>query len=706
MTLTILNEYRSSMHKIGVDFFALMLRNSKNYKRAAGYFSSSIFNCALDDFKIFFKNGGTINIICSEQFSNRDLLSIDSAINQRYESRFPLNIDETFDLIKSGKKSSEFLLKWLMANDMLKMKVAFVKGDFSQKIYHEKIGLFFDEKNNTVAFSGSANETYSAMIANFERVDIYKSWFSQDNNKVWRISQQFNDLWKNVTDNLDVMDIHLALRLGLLKICDSTEPHSPLIFGNKSYHSNFSTETLIPRNDIELYPHQLKSISAWAEAGGKGIFKLGTGTGKTMTALFLASKLYDNTSKGFVLIIAAPFIHLVDQWIIEAKKFGLNPIRCAEGSSNWESELSSGISSVNSGRRSILSIVCTISTLTGNNGNRKFLNFIRLIKKPILFIGDEVHNFGSTKLSDILPSYIPYRLGLSATPTRWLDDEGTNNILKYWGDIVCSYDLSEALKDNVLTPYYYHPVITHFDIDEYYEYVKLTKELKKYTWNEESLEASGPAKILLIKRARLVASAKSKLSLLKDMLLKRTIDNHILVYCGDGKVEGPDPDSFTRQVSEAVRIIGNDIGMTCASYTAATPAKKRKDLLRNFDNGLLQVLVAIRCLDEGVDVPSTKTAFILASSTNPRQFIQRRGRVLRKYPGKNFAEIYDFVVVPPKEADYEEDIDFLAAKSLISGQVNRAREFAELAENGPVARSGLLQITKEFELLDKWGELK
>ncbi len=299
------------------------------------------------------------------------------------------------------------------------------------------------------------------------------------------------------------------------------------------------------------------------------------------------------------------------------------------------------------------------------------------IRRPLLIIADEMHNYGADNTLRSLPENATYRLGLSATPDRWMDESGTQAVKDYFGPVVFRYGLDNAIRDDVLTHYRYFPELVDLEPEETEEYLDLTRLLARYVTDDLNDPRAEAAKRLLIKRARLIASARKKIPRLRTLLDQRRDDTHILVYCGDGRVEGAETEETVRQIEEVVRIIGVELGMTCSSYTAETGPERRRQLLRDFSSGLIQVLVAIRCLDEGVDVPETRTAYILASSTNPRQFVQRRGRVLRRAPGKSRAEIYDFFGAPPT---------------------------GDLDESDPVARSKLLDITSKLRLLSEWGE--
>lgn len=425
---------------------------------------------------------------------------------------------------------------------------------------------------------------------------------------------------------------------------------------------------------------------------------MATGAGKTLTALSAASRVYDRLKGGFAILIVAPLIHLVDQWREVARRFGLNPIRCAESSRDWYDELDSAIFALNADKRPVLSIVTTSTTLSGE----AFQSLLKRLRKPLLVIADEAHNYGTEALMASFPAHAALRLGLSATPDRWMDPEGTARLQQYFGGSVYQYTLKEAIRDEILTPYVYFPEVVDLDPDEMDRYIEITQQLARYVHTDSEEPEGDVAKRLLLKRARLIASARQKLPLLKKLMAHRTRDSHILVYCGDGTVTGSSGEEAIRQVTEVVRILGDEMGMRCASYTAETPPAERKRLLESFADGFLQVLVAIRCLDEGVDIPVTRTAYILASSTNPRQFVQRRGRVLRRAPGKSRAELFDVFVVPSMREIAPYSREWEIARMMVGKQLHRAREFAELAENGPVARQRLLSVASQLDLLSYW----
>jgi DNA phosphorothioation system restriction enzyme len=693
VTLQLSDEYRSSGTRLAVDFFARLLPVAATYDRAVAYFSSSVFFTAAEEFGQFFDGGGMMRLVCSPFLEARDISAIADGIFDR--PRVLKDQRRYSELLQAGACGQ--LVSSLVARGLLRIRVATGTPD-KDRLFHEKIGLFRDQEGNILAFSGSANESRSAWLENFERVDLFRSWRPDpERSKVNRLELQFRELWSNDTPSLLVRDVAVALKEGVLKARSdrsdgaiSVEPVAKVAW---------QPEILAPATDVRLFDHQKSAIDAWAAAGGRGVLEMATGSGKTITALTLASRLYDGLGPGLGILIIAPYIHLVDQWCEVASGFGLDPIRCAESVLTWRDELQIGVHALNTGSRYILSVATTPNTLM----SPLFQATIQRIRKPFLVIGDEVHTLGTGGTSNALPRGATYRLGLSATPERWRDEVGTERVREYFGPTVFHYGLAKAIEDGILTPYRYYPVPVELREDEIEEYMALTRMLTRYVDSDEDGPVSDAAKMLLIRRARLIASAAEKLPRLADDLQSRRSDTHILVYCGDGQVEGPEPMSTVRQVDEAVRMIGRDLGMTCAKYAAETSPERRKEVLRHFANGDIQVLVAIRCLDEGVDVPATKVAFILASSTNPKQFIQRRGRLLRRSPGKRRAEIYDYFASPSLADVPQESPEYPVARGLLANQMKRAQEFASLAENAPVARLALRDLVNHFNLIDQWS---
>jgi DNA phosphorothioation system restriction enzyme len=713
--LTIQEEYRSDCSNSIADFYIPCLEQATLYQRAVGFFSSTSLALAAKGLTALIRSGGKMQLIASPNLSKEDSEAIETGLQQKefvIDRIIQKDIEQQFEEIVKDRLAC---LSWLLAKGLLEIKLAVPKNLKRCSIYHEKLGIFRDNKENFVCFTGSANESSSALIGNFECIDVFCSWEPGIGRRAWRKAENFQKLWENNTNNLEVIEFPEAARRSLLKFCPDRpptwEPGLPTTRRSTTYnvkplkysHMKPSREEIlnIPR-DLTLGPHQQQAIREWFSNSERGILEMATGSGKTITALAAATILYQHKCKRgdyplFILMVC-PYLHLIDQWIQEAKRFGLDPLPCAISRTRWQSELSVRIYNSTAGIRSLSSIITTNSTFA----SEVFQHQISKASGQFLLIVDEVHNLGAEQLRNCLPNNANYRLGLSATPERWFDPTGTEALTNYFGSTLAHYTLADALKDGVLCQYSYHPQLIELNDDEFDRYYELTVKIARILGktNDPSDRPSTALEALLIQRSRLIATAQGKIEGLKTILASLRESTHNLIYCGDGTMETESEESIERQIDVIIRLLGCDLGMTVAKYTAETPLDRRQELTEAFTQGKIQYLVAIRCLDEGVDIPETKRAFILASSSNPRQFIQRRGRLLRNSPGKQIAEIFDFVVQPPLEFTYPNSEYFLLTRSLFGNELKRVLEFARLAVNGSQALADLLELRDRLNLLD------
>ncbi|MGB3653130.1 MAG: DNA phosphorothioation system restriction enzyme [Rivularia sp. (in: cyanobacteria)] len=448
---------------------------------------------------------------------------------------------------------------------------------------------------------------------------------------------------------------------------------------------------------LQLRGYQKQAVNNWFANNGRGTLKMATGSGKTITALAVTWELYSQINLQ-VLLVVCPYRHLVTQWARECEKFGLQPILAFENVRTWQTQLSEQLYNVRSGSQQFLTVITTNSTLISDG----FQSQLKYFPEKTLIIGDEAHNLGSPKLEESLPRNVGLRLGLSATPERYFDEEGTQSVLNYFGAVLQpEFTLRDAIAQGALVSYLYYPVLIELTESESLAYAKLTRKIGRVLMYKQrdgdliDIEGNEDIKSLLIQRARLVSAAENKLNALRELMLTRRETTHTLFYCSDGSQEAEGRANL-RQLKEVTRILGVDLGYRVSTYTAETSLVEREALRNQFESGELQGLVAIRCLDEGVDIPAIKTAVILASSSNPRQFIQRRGRVLRPHPGKERATIFDMIVLPP-------DLDrntLEVERNLLRKELRRFVEFADLADNAGEARMKLLDLQKRYGLMD------
>lgn len=704
--LNIKQSYRSDECNIVREFYTPCLSNSILYQRAVGYFSSSALILVARGLNALIHRGGRMQLAASPYLSEQDIEAINEGYMRRRERETQAILTALTGPFDSLAMTRLNFLAWLIEHERLDIKIISLKNQKQFGIFHEKVGLFSDGKN-IVAFTGSPNESVGGLLNNFESIDVYCSWKEADRERAYQKMLNFENLWENRTRGLTVLEFPEAARQALLKyrsttteITDDPEEYidGPLIY---DYDNNGSSDEHLVReqsspvpslpSSIILRPYQQQAIENWFAAQGRGTLKMATGSGKTITALATAAKLYD-TIKLQAIIIVCPYRHLVVQWNKECQRFGMQPLLCFESRHRWADALRNRLYNLESGVDEFLTVITTNSTFCGAS----FQACLPFFPPKTLLIGDEAHNMGTSEMITSLPTSIGLRLALSATPERWFDDSGTQKLFEYFGPVLQpEFTLKDAIEQGALVPYYYHPLFVELTDSESEEYVRLSRQIGRLLAMRDGNIDSPQLTALLLQRARLLGSAENKLELLIELMKSRLDTTHTLFYCGDGSVEDSVHGDTIRQVDKVCKILGYDLNYKVDKYTAETSLDEREDLRQRFESGTLQGLVAIRCLDEGVDIPATRTAVILASSTNPRQFIQRRGRILRRHPGKKSAEIFDMIVIPPLDANLDPNTE----RAIVEPEFRRYSEFASLAVNYGEARGKLASLKQRYGLL-------
>ncbi|MFB6643133.1 DNA phosphorothioation system restriction enzyme [Streptomyces chartreusis] len=701
-------DYRSDRNDMVADFYLPALAVATRYDRAVGYFAASVLATIGHGIDEFADRGGTMRIIASPYLEVEDIKDIQAG----YELRDVLRRAALRDLEQAVEehRAARGLGKLgrLVAENRVDFKLAYVEERGRVGMYHEKIGIFRDSQD-IVAFKGSANETRSGLVGNFEAIDVYRSWDSRDTDRAARISRDFEDLWHDRTPLLRVLPFTEAakqvversaqLTAGRYDLDDIPTCGAPITTSAQPP----AGVLVIPRS-LVVRDYQKEAVQSWFHNKGRGILRMATGTGKTLTALSAAAQLgsflrKNDSNASLLVVVVAPYQHLVDQWAEDIEWFGVTPLRAYESVSKWSPRAHNLLQNLALGGTKGGVIVTTNATFGGDS----FQSLLDAYEGRLLLIADEAHNLGARHLRTQLPGKAQYRLGLSATPERWFDEEGTDALTDYFGEIVFEMGMGEAIRRGALCHYTYTPVLVELDEEEAELYAetsaKIARLIASGTDLRESADRDSPLGRLLKKRADIIGHARGKLSILREELEKRRDTSHQLIYCAEGKhpilhehgIEGP------RQIDQVMDLVGNELHMTAARYTSETARPARQDILRRFDRSELQAISSMRCLDEGVDVPASRTAYLLASSSNPRQFIQRRGRVLRKAPGKDRADIVDFVVVPPQGGDA---IQYETERSLIRRELARVEEFAHLAENEADTLDVLRPIRERYGLFD------
>lgn len=676
------SEYRTLSCDMANDFYIPMLGEAILYKRAVGFFSSSALAAISAGIYELYENGGKIQLIASPRLSSEDIEAINDGYQQREEIiKGALNreLEDCTDFCQQNRLN---LLATLIAKGILDIRIAVTIGKKGIGMYHEKMGLIEDIEGNIVAFSGSMNETDTAIHDNYEAIDVFCSWISTDNKRVERKNQAFLKMWDGLDENICVMKFPEIEKEFIEKYQMGDIDAKSLKEGWAAYHVK-PTFGLVKPEWLNLYDYQQEAIKNWQANDYCGIFDMATGTGKTLTALGAVAELCKNV-KRLAVIIVCPYQHLVEQWVEDIRAFGANPIIGYSGSSytNYKKELKNRIFNFN---YKITDFFCFITT-NASFMSKAINEEIRKLSQDTILVVDEAHNFGAKNLQNTLQQDFTYRLALSATLERQGDEDGTNILRNFFGNKCIEYGLERAIAEKKLTPYYYYPVIVYLtdaELDKYQLYT--SKIIQNIVKRKDKTIVTNLAKEFMLKRARLVAGASEKIEKLREMANDFKNEKNMLIYCGATNVQGYDncSDDDIRQIDYISRMLNFDFGMRTAQFTSREDSKERKRRLEEFQNGEIQALIAIKCLDEGVNVPAIKTAYILASTTNPKEYIQRRGRVLRLYPGKEAAYIYDFITLPRELTTVENTSSELAKseRALVVKEIRRMREFCHIALN-------------------------
>lgn len=651
------------------EFYIPALQESVKYCRISGFFNSSSLMIAAKGIEALINNGGSMQLLISPELSKADLEIIQT---HGIES---LPMLKEFNL---GPMPDDHLqaLAWMLDAGRLEIKIA-IPSMYEDSLFHEKIGFFFDNSGNILSFSGSINETASGWMKNVEEFKVFRSWNSTQNEEyLQKDLRKFIGYWSNLKkETAIVYDIPAAVKKSLLKVKPddvwelglmnryrNRRPKTPNSSSNKESHTN---------NPLGLFPHQLAAVDWWIKENHNAMFIMATGAGKTRSAIGCVFKLLE-AKEPLLVIVSTPQTLLSEQWAGEFDELNVPITRklMLDGNSGKKGKalLESLIMDINSGLRQN-GVVFT----THNSASRQtFTDIIRRSKKncKILYICDEAHAAGSGQFKKgLLPEY-DYRIGLSATPKRMFDDEGTENLLRYFGNNPYEFTIAQAMSTinprtgyPFLNPYNYHPVFVYLDDNEAQYYRRVTRSIIIEKSKKEKCDR-GRLESLYKTRARIIKNASSKPGVLQSLvesLNPRQIINTI-VFASDQHID---------EVMLILKQLGTRPGKITEEISARGKAgmdSERTQEIKAFNAHERGVLVGINCLNEGIDIKNACTAIIMSSSTNEREYIQRIGRVIRYAPGKPISEIYDFIVCLPDD-------------TIPLSEINRAGVIAENASN-------------------------
>ena len=588
-------------------------------------------------------------------------------------------------------------LSYLLKVGRIEMKFALIKN----ALFHPKVWLF-ENQHDVIAAHGSSNMTLAGIQRNFEQITVSKSWTDPTQRYIIeKFRYKFDRLWDDKEDECYIISIPQALKDSILCSYPTNNPPSERDYRDLYYRATekvkapsiaegsasfISSEFSIPDwivYESGPFKHQGQAVRAWTSSDFKGVLEMATGSGKTIAAMIAAFSIYE-IHQPILIVVAAPYIPLIDQWCGEIGQFKVKTTNLAGAGNAAERirliqqvkrRLRTGISDVEA-------IVVTHVTLCSED----FFDAISSFECPRLLIADEAHNLGRRGFINNPPEYYEFRLGLSATPVRQYDEEGTEAIFDFFGPVVFRFSLKEAI-GQCLVEYDYHVHPCNLSKNEMDQWHDLTEKIKKNLWRKEDGKPDDYLAKLYRDRRELLETVESKVSTLASLLDRLDLNSlkYTLIYASDKAPEQ------LEQINHLLR----DKGVLFHQLTAEETANhdKTRHIIESFQQGEIQVLTAKRVLDEGVNIPQICQAFILASTTVERQWTQRRGRLLRTCNaiGKTHSIIHDFIAVPP---DMKRGLD-TDTRSLIRSELSRIHEFASLARNAGRA-DGPLKIIDEL----------
>lgn len=697
--LKLKTSYRSDNDNIYCDFLEKCLKISKIYDRAVGYFTSDSLSLVLEGIEQLIKNNGKMRIVTSPMLSEKDIKALKQVndidiINFKIEDEI-----KKFYLTKSSDITK--LFSWLISKEILEIKIAYQKN--LTGIYHEKFGIFKDFNENYIAFSGSVNETIGGISKNFESIDIYASFWGQtDIERIEGKKKDFENLWNNKTNKIEVIELSEAIKNDILAKVPSDEEIEKII---KKIEKNSKNRCLKRPEWLNIREYQEIALKSWIENKYQGILEMATGSGKTITALNIMYEI--SKTKKIFFIIVCPQTYLVNQWYEELLEFGIKGIICSSENKVWKDELNLKKDALNYELSNVGVAIVTNKTLQ----NKSFLRAIKRLKKSIMIIVDECHNIGSQSFKEFLEKEellkIKMRLGLSATPERQGDEKGNKIIENYLGKVIFKFSLEEAIHGNFLTNYKYYPRLIVLKEEEEKEYIELSKKIAALSYIKDTEDmitekkSGSMLEMLLFKRARILNLTSNKIDKLLEDLDERSFNN--LIYVGAGKNKIEDESNEINFIDETIKRIRENLNFKVMKFTSKETKDERVDIIDKFEKQDINAVIAIKCLDEGVNIPSIERAYILGSTGNYREFVQRRGRILRKSQNKIKAEIFDYLVVPrsyyynnPKNLE-----TFSFEKKLVENELKRLEEYNNLALNKARNESMLANLKKYYGIKER-----
>lgn len=727
-------QYKSKTEWEPLGFFSDCLCNSTHFDLMLGFFSSSAIRTLSDGFALFLFNGGTMRLIINNILSGQDKDSIIAGNTDNSTVPFDLtNIENLRNTLSEKDKHFFECLSWLIANKHIDVKIIAIKNE--QGIAHTKEGVFSDGQN-FVGFNGSCNFTQTALIGNKESIFVSCDWDSEtDKNRVKYSIEEFERTFSGKDDAVNYVEpseiiTNIEKNFGNKSIDELLEQEERLFYNEQKIirpsikkamdKAKRQIEKIIEKikeEDVKPkfpYPqgareYQQTAFENWKNNKQQGLFAMATGTGKTITSLNCLLEVYKKTGY-YKALILVPTITLVNQWESECRKFNFTAIiEVCSKSLRWKNEIGSILLQEKLQKTEQVSYI-VIATYASFSRPNIFTELNQLI-------ADECHNMGLATMLNLLPKVnCKRRIGLSATPERQFDEEGNKKLFAFFNSkngYTYEYSMEEAINKGILCRYYYYPHLVSLTDSEMKDYLKLSEKISKYyNRNSDSFKNDPILTALLLARKRIIHKAFNKVSVFNEILQEHYNRKRNLKYTLVYVPEGNDTNDYfesdfysesdeTETDNDAVHLIDiftksvRDIDNRTTVRQFISSIAERDEILEQFAKGDIDVLTSMKCLDEGVDVPRAELAIFCASTGNPRQFVQRRGRILRQHPDKQFAYIHDLVVIP--EVNPNSD-SYTMERSMLKKELERVNNFALLSENSSHTLDVLLDTMNFYNL--------
>lgn len=715
-------EYSSDGDHLPIEFYLLTIPKCKSIYLKLGYFSSNAIRTLAYGFAQFIFNGGVLKIITNHYLSSsdKDLVSdIEGSNVNETEFKYLLENDLSGlgEIFKNGDQHFFDCLKYLIKLNRLEIIPVKLKPE---KMAHFKQGIL-DDGVNQIYFNGSCNFTYKGLIDNGENISICRSWgdpseqikVEENKNTIIKILSKLDNRYEYLIPDQIIEVINMK---GQDKQLQELVDDEILIYDKLSNHPNtqkaFTDYTNSFKEQLKEERHRIRfpyiegpreyqtiAYQNWVANDYKGIFAMATGTGKTITALNCILQEYLK-SGSYYAVILVPTNDLQKQWVKEVDKFNINDPIVVGIDQDWKNRLSKLTTNFQYGNSKSFVVISTYVSFT----KYTLQNFLKYFPTETILIADEAHNIASPKVLEVLPSTLfEKRIGLSATPKRIYDEVGTEEMNLFFNDkppYTYSFTMEEAIAKGILCQYDYYPHLIELTDAELEEYIEITKKLLKFFDPEtSSFKNNEIATQLLMKRKQIIHKAENKISVFRSIIneeFKRKGDlKYTFVYVPEGfDKNSVDDERIIQQFNQVIMQTDKNIRVSC--FTG--DSDDRTYVLSEFEKGNIDVLTAMKCLDEGVDVPRAEFAIFCSSTGNPRQFIQRRGRILRQHIDKKNAVIHDLVVIPRIAKDDPSVGLFNMERSQVENEMRRVSDFAFMARNQYEAIKSVEEVCRKYDL--------